>query len=211
MVSCQVTAEMAPRRTNKQAIVEVANRVIAERGVGDLTFQALADALGVTKQAVLYWYPSKAALARDLVLPALGGEVSALIAAVASATGPADGVARFARALIGYHLQNLPRFRLVYLAGQVDREVQQLMMQGEDLAEVHRITSSGYAALEACLAKGGVAEPRRTAVAVHMAGIGLITMVALGAAIEDPLSHRTEALVTSLVALLTGAAGLAPL
>lgn len=201
---------MAPRRTNKQAIVDVANRLIAERGVGDLTFQALADTLGVTKQAVLYWYPSKAALARDLVLPALEGEANALKAAVDPATGPADGVNRFARALIGYHLPNLPRFRLVYLAGQVDREVQQLMMKGDDLAEVHRITSSGYAALEACLAKGGVAEPRRTAVAVHMAGIGLITMVALGAAIEDPLSHRTEALVTSLVALLTGRAGLEP-
>ena len=48
--------------------------------------------------------------------------------------------------------------------------------------------------------------PRRAAVAIHMAGIGLVTMVSLGEAVEDPLGHDTDALVDSLVSVLTAGA-----
>ena len=193
-----------PGRVNRQAIIEVARRLISARGVGELTYQVLADELGVTKQAIIYWYPSKAALARDLVLPALQGEVDALIAAVAGASSPAVAIERFVRALVDYHLADLSRFRLVYLAGQVDRDVHDLMLKQEALDEVHRVTGNGYAALEQALSAAAGEEARRLAVAVHMSGVGLITMLALGASIDDPLKHRAEVMVETLVRLLTG-------
>ena len=46
-------------------------------------------------------------------------------------------------------------------------------------------------------------DARRLAVAVHMAGIGIITMVALADSMDDPMAHRIEAMLDALVALLT--------
>ena len=65
-----------------------------------------------------------------------------------------------------------------------------------------------YAALEAKIAADpdfvGGADPRRAAVAVHMAGIGLLAMVALADSMDDPMAHPAEDMVEALIALLTG-------
>lgn len=56
---------MPSRRVTREAIVEEARRLVAEQGTAALTFQALASTLGVSKQAIIYWYPSKRELVRD--------------------------------------------------------------------------------------------------------------------------------------------------
>jgi hypothetical protein len=96
---------------------------------------------------------------------------------------------------------------MLYLASQFDNrpplegEAQQM------LDPVHDTTSSMYAALAARIVAdtGFLAgeHPRRLAMAVHMAGIGLLTMLALAESANDPLAHQTDPLIDSLVALLT--------
>lgn len=197
---------MASRRITKDVIVEHARRLVTEHGTGALTFQALAAVLGVSKQAIIYWYPSKWELVRDASLPPLRAEADAVVAAVAPARTGSDAIARGVGALVAHHLADLRTFRMLYLAPQFDERAS-LADPEEILAPVHEITSSMYAALEAKLTADptfcGGESPRRLAVAAHAAGIGLLTMLALADAVGDPLVHRTEALVDALVALLT--------
>jgi AcrR family transcriptional regulator len=193
-------------RVTRESIVEQARRIVAERGIAALTFQALAGALGVSKQAIIYWYPNKWELIRDFSLPELKAEADVLIAAVAPAKSGAEATDRFVRALVAHHLADLGRFRMLYLAPQFDERAA-VPGAGELLAPIHAATSSMYSALAAKLAADpdfGTAEAaRRMAVAAHMAGIGFITMVALADAMDDPMAHRIEAMLDALVALLT--------
>lgn len=196
------------RRVTREAIVENARRIVADRGAGALTFQALAGALGVSKQAIIYWYPSKWELIRDSSLPALKAEADAVIDAIASAHTAPEAIERCIRALVAHHLADLGSFRMLYLAPQFDERAS-LADPQKILDPIHQTTSAMYAALEARLAADPAfchgESPRRLAVAVHMAGIGLLTMVALADSMDDALAHRTDSLVDALVALLTGA------
>lgn len=196
-----------PRRISRDAILQCARRIVSEQGVAGLTFQRIASALGVTKQAIIYWYPSKNDLARDLMFPLLAGEAEATIRAVEDAASAADAIERFLRALVGFHLRDLGGFRMMYLASQIDDRAREVVVAGSMLDEVHRTTRPMYAALEGKIAGdpsyAGRTDARRQAAACHMAGIGLLTMVALGEVLNDPIMHGPGALLDALVALMT--------
>lgn len=191
-------------RVTRESIVDHARRIVAEHGIGALTFQALAGALGVSKQAIIYWYPNKWELIRDFSLPELKAEAEVLIAAVEPTTSGAEAVECFVRALVAHHFTDLGRFRMLYLAPQFDERAA-VPGASELLAPIHAATSSMYGALASKLTPefAGSEDARRLAVATHMAGIGFITMVALADAMDDPMAHRIDAMLDALVALLT--------
>ena len=193
---------------SREVIVGHAQRLAGEGGTAALTFQALAASLGVSKQAIIYWYPSKWELLQDVALRGLRAEAEVTAAALGGARSASEAIEGFVRALVGFHQGDLGRFRMLYLATQFDRPTGQASHPEAILEQVHQTTSAMYAALESRIAAdpGFTAgeDPRRLAVAVHMAGIGLLTMLALADSIDDPLAHQTGALLDSLVALLTG-------
>jgi AcrR family transcriptional regulator len=194
-------------RISRDAILEQAYRIVAEQGYVALTFQALAEALGVSKQAIIYWFPTKWDLALAYALRALDGEAQATIAPTKLAGSAASAIEAFVRALVGHYLQNLGDFRMLYLAPQFDRSIVAAVPSADALAPIHQKSSTIYAALEAKIAldpefRPGES-PRRLAVAAHMAGIGLLTMLAMADAVNDPFKHSSEDLLDSMVALLT--------
>jgi AcrR family transcriptional regulator len=201
---------MSPRgRVTREMIVEHAQRLVAEQGTGALTFQALATRLGVSKQAIIYWYPSKKELVRDFCLPALIEERDVLLAALAGATSASDAIERYVRAFVAHHASDLGRFRMLYLWVQFEPEIAIGSVDDQALLDpIHATTSSGYDALELKLAADAAftagANPRQLAVAVDMAAVGLLTMIAMADSINDPWVHSTDSLVDALVGLLCG-------
>jgi AcrR family transcriptional regulator len=194
-------------RITREAIVDQARRIVAGQGFASLTFQALAEALGVSKQAIIYWFPTKWDLALAYALRVLDGEAEATIPAARDAGSAASAIEAFVRALVGHYLKNLGDFRVLYLAPQFDRSITPGVPSADTLGPIHEKTSAIYAALEAKIAldpefRPGVS-PRRLAVAAHMAGIGLITMLAMADAVNDPFKHSSADLLDALVALLT--------
>jgi AcrR family transcriptional regulator len=195
-------------RITREAILAAAKGIVAEQGAAALTFQALASALGVSKQAIIYWFANKWELALELSVAGLKSEAEATTSAIAQArTGP-EAIERFVRALVGHHLEDLAGFRMLYLAPQFERRAN--LPEGAEafLRPIHETTSAMYAALEARISADPgfrpAESPRQLAVAVHAAGIGLLTMIALGDSVNDPLAHSPSALIDSLVGLLTG-------
>ena len=198
-------------RITREAILEHARRIVADEGAAALTFQALASSLGVSKQAIIYWFSNKWELALELSLSGLRAEAETTIAAVAKARTAPEAIERFTRALIGHHLADLGGFRMLYLSPQFDRRANLPESAEAFLQPIHETTAPMYAALEAKIAADPAfrpgENPRRLAVAVHTAGIGLLTMLALADSIGDPLAHGAGALTDSLAALLTGQRG----
>ena len=199
---------MARRQDTRSHIIAAGRRLAADGGLGALTYDAVARRVGVTKQAVIYWFPTKEDLAREIIVPLLREEAEVAIGALAGKPDAREAVAGFVRALVAFHVADLTRFRLIYLAPQLSRRPEQLL-SGEALdRHVHPVTGRMYGALEAVLARDPAFRadltPRRAAAAVHVAALGLLTMVSLSEAIADPLAHGTDDLVDTLVALLTG-------
>lgn len=197
------------RRSDTRArILEVAAALMAVGGLEAVTFDAVAARLGVTKQAVIYWFPTKVALLSELALPGLRGEAQSAIKAAAGAPGPAQAVRAVVRAVIDFHLADLSRFRLMYLSPQIGATASAKGTAAELVTQVHPVTSEMYAAIATALGDGPTA--RETAVALHMAALGHVLMIALTEAIGDPLRHAPEVLADRLAALLATGAGPEP-
>jgi AcrR family transcriptional regulator len=200
---------MRPGGGTREAILEISNRLVQEQGGAGLTFAAVAKRLGTTKQAVIYWFPTKESLIRALALPALNAEAEAMVAAVAGATSAPDAAARFVRAFTAHHLADLRRFRLVYLAAQFNLRRDRPAVHGAIAAEAPPVTGTMYAALEAKFIADprfpAHLDPRRAAVIVHMAALGLVAMEGLADAVGDPLAHRTADLIETLAGMMEGA------
>lgn len=196
------------RRVTRERIVAEARRLVAQHGTAALTFQALASSLGVSKQAIIYWYSSKRELARDFCLPLLKEERDVVVAAIAETGSATEAIDAFVRALVSYHLSDLGRFRMLYLWVQFEPGIS--LRPGDEhlLDPIHEATSSSYDVLEAKIARDtaflGNGDARKLAVAVDMAALGLITMIAMAQAMNDPWRHSTESMVDALVDLLTG-------
>jgi AcrR family transcriptional regulator len=197
---------MAKSRTGdtRARILEAAAEILRARGQDALTFDAVAARLGVTKQAVIYWFPSKADLFKELALPGLRAEVEAVERALAGAPAPAAAARDTVRALIGFHLGDLARFRLMYLVPQIGVSTAS-RAAAEVVAQVHPVTARMYAAIAAAIGDGSPAgdeSARETAVALHMAALGHVLLHALADALDDPLRHRAESLADRLATLL---------
>ena len=202
---------MAPRsRISREAILDTAARLISETGAASMTFQTLGDRLGVSKQAIIYWFPSKADLARELVIPALELEADAVIAALRRVKSARRAIELFLRALIAFHLNDLGRFRLIYVVAQFDTEIWKVADLPHVTDPIHAATSRMYSSLEGILQQASdFADPaaaRITAAAVHTSAVGLLSMISLAEAIHDPLAHSSTGLVAALVRMATGQA-----
>ncbi len=182
-------------------ILATARGILASGGLGAVSFDSIANRLGCSKQAVLYWYPTKNDLLAAMILPWLEAEAETAVGAVSKSTTRTQAVGSFVRSIVGFHLQDLDRFRMIYLVPQTtsprsaDREQ---IFAGE---KIYPVTSRLYTALAHYL-DGDPNAARREAVAIHSAVLGLVLMFAFADAVKDPLKHSqgnlTEALITSL-------------
>jgi AcrR family transcriptional regulator len=198
-------------RNRRAAILQAARRISAEGGPRRLTYEAIARRLGVTKQAIIYWFPTKQDLHRELVVPWLEAEADAVIDALAAPRGAGESIGRAVHALVDFHTDDLDRFRQMYFGIQLDPKPEQLMTPEALRTHVHPVTSRLYGVLESALEADSRLQagrsPRQAAVIVHTSALGLVMMVALASALKDPLKHATHELVGTLVAMLTGGAG----
>ena len=192
------------RSDTSARILDIARDLLAEGGLGALSFDTIAARLGRTKQAVLYWYPTKPDLLAALFLPWLEAEAALAETVLRDAPDGPEAIARFVRALAGFHLADLPRFRAMYLLPQTLGRAASDPRDRDVLDRVHAITDRLYGALAAHLGPDP-ATARAHAVAVHASVLGLVLMAGLAEALEDPLKHGQDALVEALVAHLTGA------
>jgi len=180
-------------------ILAAASALMRSGSPSAVTFDAIAAQIGLSKQAVLYWFPNKTALMSAIALPCLRAEADTAIAAARAATTPVQARRGVVLALIGFHLADLPRFRMMYVAPQIGTRT---AMSVDMLGRIHPVTDTMYAAIARAL--GNDPDARAQAVALHMAALGHILLVGLTDAVGDPMKHPPEALADALARMLGG-------
>jgi AcrR family transcriptional regulator len=170
----------------RRRFLEAAEEIFRKGGLKKLTFDAVASKLGVSKQAVIHWYPTKSHLIGALLVPALREEAEAVITACQEVPGRKslrDGLT----ALATFHLGDLERFRMIYLAPQAGGI--SLGSNVDISAQIHQTTSAMYHALAGCIPDRPPEQSRLEAASLHAAVIGVVTMVALGEGVGDPMKY----------------------
>jgi AcrR family transcriptional regulator len=168
------------RGAETRARILATTRAELRRCGQDLTLDDIAARLSITKQAVLYHFPSKDRLLVELALIGIAEESAAMIAAVEPATSAADAIRRFLLASVAFHTADLERFRLIYVRAQVVPGAKDSLPPAERAERLYPVTSAMYAALEAKL-RADMNLPtdlnaRTLAVSTHLAALGFATM-----------------------------------
>jgi AcrR family transcriptional regulator len=201
-------------------ILSIARELLASEGVSGVSFDAIARKLGRSKQAVLYWFPTKQDLIAAMFVPWLEAEMQTAIAALQDTHNREDAISAFVRALADFHRRDLDRFRMMYLVPQTLRSgsaatgpgssLEDGMAHGAVLGKIHPVTDRMYGALADCISPEAPAGARKEAMAVHSAVLGLILMLALADAVQDPIKHSPDEMIGTLAAMLSGKRATAP-
>jgi TetR/AcrR family transcriptional regulator len=112
------TAELTLiERARRAQLIEVTIELVADRGYAGASLAAIAERAGITKAAVLYHFPTKAAVVRaahEHVLTALVADVAAAVEAADTANRPAA----YVRSMVG-HLREHPRHTRMIIEAMV--------------------------------------------------------------------------------------------
>ena len=187
-------------------ILAAAREIVRSDGPDQLTFDAVAARVGVSKQAVLYWFPNKARLIEALVRPALEAESAAGRGALKAKANADDSIRAYIGALAVFHTSDLDRFRLMYVTPQIGQRPGRNGTMLTTLGRLHPATTEMYDILAEKLVDRGrydrLIDARRAAAAIHTALLGLILRMAMADALNAPLRLRDDALVDALVGVM---------
>ena len=199
------------RRQARREILDAARRLLREEGIEAVTLASVASQLGMTKPALYHYFPTKDALVGSLVTSLLNEEIEALIEAVEAEDDVARILGTLIRAFYRHYIRRLDAFRLVYCHSQLGPAVD-LGMNPETIRdEINPRTRHLFDVLEARLAGAGVSEAgrheaRRLAFTAWTSALGLLTMLSVSDATQDPLVHDDADLLDTLAGVFDRAA-----
>jgi len=199
------------REQAREEILEVAQTLLHEGGVEAITLAAVAGALSMTKQSLYHYFSSKEVLVRSLVAMLLDDEVKALTAAVEASDAIEDTLGTLIQAFYGHYINNLDAFRIVYCQSQL-YAAPNLRIDEETLRdEINPRTRHLFDVLEGRMTSGKVSSKDRTrmrqlAFVAWSSALGLLTMLGIADANDDPLIHTDEVLLAALSNVFDSAA-----
>jgi len=192
------------REQARQEILQTAQLLMRAGGVEAVTLASVAGELGMTKQAIYHYFPSKEALIRRLVTTLVDDEVNALLAAVEAADSGESTLGTLVRAFYDHYIGNLDALRFVYCQSQLYATPDHGMDQGTVRDEINPRTQHLFDKLEARLVadrkltKAKRERLRRLAFTAWTSALGLMTMLGIADALDDPLVHSNEDLIDTL-------------
>lgn len=198
------------RKKARQEILDAALDILAEQGAEGLTLAAVTDRLGFTKPAIYHYFRSKEDLVRSLVLELLHQETVELIDAVSKSGGRDTVLGTLIRAFHQRYRSRLHAFRLVYCQFQL-LDMQALGIDHDTIQrDINPLTQRLFDIVVSILSdnSGGAAtvELRQLAYSAWLAALGLVEMIGVTEAADDPLRYSDEALLSTLEQVFNAAA-----
>ncbi|WP_341727855.1 TetR/AcrR family transcriptional regulator [Brooklawnia sp.] len=97
----------------REQIIGLTIDLIAERGIARTTLALIAEAAGVTKPAVLYFFGTKDAVIKAACAHALGSAVEAIAQAVMAAPTPTAAVAAYVRSTVQFTIEHPSQIKVM--------------------------------------------------------------------------------------------------
>ena len=187
----------------RKEILEVAQAILLQGGADAVTLASVAGELGMTKQALYHYFPSKEALARSLVAALVDNEIEALIAIVKDVDSGKKTLGTLIRAFYDHYIDRLDAFRFVYCQSQLYKGTGAGLDQDTIKKEINPSTRQLFDVLEAQIADSSASETQRKhmrelAYTAWLSALGLVTMLGVADAVNDPLVHSDEDLLDAM-------------
>lgn len=198
-MSIRVERKRAQARND---ILETALARLKAGGLAAVTVAGIAADLGMTKPAIYHYFSSKEALVRELIASLLSEEIDTLLAAVNECPSGREVLGAMIHAFHRHYRGRLSDFRLIYAQPQLIQRDSLGVESGTLKQVVHPRTRVLFERLEERLAdatekQDGLAV-RRLAFSAWTSALGLMSMLSLADAMDDPLAHSDEALLETL-------------
>jgi len=191
------------RQQARQEILEIAEQLLHEGGVDAVTLASVAGRLNMTKQALYHYFQSKEALTRSLVTALLNDEVEALIKAVEASDEVEKTLSTVIRAFYDHYIHRLEAFRTVYCQSQLHSGTIKSLDKVTLRDEINPRTNHLFDLLEERISGAAASDSKRRrkrqlAFTAWTSALGLMTMLGIADATDDPLVHADEELLDSL-------------
>ena len=196
------------RDRSREEILEAAWGLLESRGLRALTMDEVARAVGLTKAALYYYFPSKDALIGELHFRAFARMSQRLHDAVEPTAAGPQALRALIRETVEQYAPNLDDFRLTYLQPQLAAD---LLSAGPDqLARIRPLNDLAFAGAARRVQDGPAGRagvpPRLLVFLAHLAALGVLTMKGLVEAFDDPLRYSDEELIDALSRVFEAAA-----
>ena len=195
----------------RQEVLETAVALLQSGGVEALTLAAVAGEMGLTKQALYHYFSSKEDLVRSLVTMLLDAEIEALIGAVEKVESGAESLGTLIRAFHEHYIGRLDAFRSIYCQSQLYSSPGPTLDADTVKEEINPRTRHLFDVLEERIAGSSASKDRRErmrslAFSAWLSALGLMTMLGVADALNDPLVHSDEDLLDTLAGVFDEAA-----
>lgn len=195
------------RALARDEFVAAARDVVAESGVRGFSLEQVARRIGLTKQAVYHYFDSKEAVLAEVAV----AEMTRAAQAVAEAVAPTGDAAEAMEVMLRtYHRAFADRLRLFQLCYTAMPALDTPPApDAQLLARLHPLNDLVLGGVAERLARERRLEPeaaRRLAFVGYTSVLGLLALRALTEAASDPLRHRDDAMLDTLVVTFRHAA-----
>ena len=193
------------RRALVQAdFIDATYAVIEKHGFQGFTLGLVAEEVGLRKQAIYHYFPSKEAVLFEVALNELTRSASAVAEAVDRTESGADAIEALLRTYFNAFAGRIRLFQLSHTA--LPFFDFKRMMTPENLARNRPVNDLLYAGTAKRLqddSNGALdpAEARRLAFVAYTSVVGLLTMKALVESADDPLIHKDTSMIDTLVSV----------
>ena len=202
-----ISARVARKQEQARSeILDAARKLLQERGIDAVTLAAVAGELGMTKQALYHYFSSKEVLIRSLVTTLLDEEIKMLIAAVEAEKETGRILGRMILTFHEHYVDRLDAFRFVYAHSQLYTGATSGLDADTLRDEINPRTRHLFDVIEERLAGSGASkkerrQARQLAFTAWTSALGLLTMLSVADATNDPLVHTNKELLSTLVSL----------
>ncbi len=206
----------SPRVAQKRAdtrleILRAAEEIMTDGGIDAVTLASVAGQLHLTKQALYHYFPSKEALIKSLTTTLLHDEIESVIATIEAADSRAGVLGTMIRAFYAHYIGRLDAFKAIYCQSQLHSPSGPPIDKLTILEEINPRTRHLFNVLEDRLSgpsksKAKRARMRRLAFSAWLSALGLLTMLSLADANQDPLVHSDKDLLDTLARVFDEAA-----
>jgi AcrR family transcriptional regulator len=195
----------------RQETLAAAQSILLQGGPEAVTLASVAGELGMTKQALYHYYASKDALLRALVTTLLDDEIETLIDAVEAVDSGKETLSTLIKAFYNHYINHLDAFRSVYCQSQLYRGPDSAIDEDTIRDEINPRTRHLFDILEARIATSPKSKAQRErlrqlAFTAWLSALGLMTMLGVAEALDDPLIHSDEDLLSTLSDVFDSAA-----
>ena len=199
------------REQARQEILQVARTLLSDGGVEAVTLASVAGQLSMTKQSLYHYFSSKEVLVKSLVTTLLDDEIEALTAAVEALGTTENTLGTLIRAFYGHYIKNLDAFRIIYCQSQLFAAQNGRIDEQTLRDEINPRTRHLFDILESRMTGSDMSseerlQMRQLAFVAWSSALGLLTMLGVADANNDPLIHSDEALLAALSNVFDSAA-----